>query len=199
MKFYTKIINEKTKECLIINQIEAKKQGLQEMKVEFGYDGKAYLEGYAPQKSQDFINQEKILEYQRYLTDTDYVIIKISEAMIIGDKQLTNELKNKYADVLTDRSNKRKQINEFEEESKKQREAIEQTQEKDIISIEEVNKIPKNIDGDQVKVADSIKIISDQAGEEQDKVMETMDINKKEKNKLEEENSIEEKKEPLFM
>ena len=181
MKFYTKIINEKTKECLIINQIEAKKQGLQEIEVEFSYDGKAYLKGYAPQKPQELINQEKILEYQRYLTDTDYVVIKISEAMIIGDKQLTNELKNKYADILTDRSNKRKQINEFEEESKKQGEAIEQTQEKDIISIEEVNKIPKNIDGDQVKVADSIKIISDQTGEEQDKVMETMDINKKEK------------------
>lgn len=62
MKFYTKIINKKTKECLIINQIEAKKQGLQEMEVEFGYDGKAYLKGYAPQKSLEELKQEKIQE-----------------------------------------------------------------------------------------------------------------------------------------
>ena len=62
MKFYTKIINEKTKEVLLINQIEAKKQGLQEMEVEFGYDGKAYLKGYIPEKTLEELKQEKILE-----------------------------------------------------------------------------------------------------------------------------------------
>ena len=114
MKLYTKIINEDTKECLIINQIEAKKQGLQEMEVEFGYNGKAYLKGFAPQKSQELINQEKIAEYQKYLADTDYVVVKISEAMVSGNKQLVNELKNKYADVLNKRDEARKQINELE-------------------------------------------------------------------------------------
>ena len=62
MKLYTKIINKDTKECLIINQIEAKKQGLQEMEVEFSYDGKAYLKGYAPQKSLEDLKKEKIQE-----------------------------------------------------------------------------------------------------------------------------------------
>lgn len=186
---FTKIINEDTKECLIINQIEAKQQGLQEMEVEFSYDGKAYLKGYAPQKPQELINQEKIAEYQKYLTDTDYVVIKISEAMINGNQQQIDELKSKYADVITNRDNKRKQINELEkeikkeikkekEESKKQEGIIEQIQEKDIVSIEEVDKIPENIDSDRVKVVDSVEIISDQT-EEQGKVMETMDINKK--------------------
>ena len=182
---FTKIINEETKECLIINQIKAKQQGLQEMEVEFGYDGKAYVKGYAPKKPQELINQEKIAEYQKYLADTDYVVIKISEAIVSRNQQLIDELKNKYADVLTNRDNKRKQINELEkeikkekEESKKQEGIIEQTQEKDIVSIEEVDKIPENIDSDRVKVVDSVEIISDQT-EEQGKVMETMDINKK--------------------
>ena len=141
------------------------------------------------EKPLEELNQEKIAEYQKYLADTDYVVIKISEAMVSGNQQLIDELKNKYADVLTNRDNKRKQINELEkeikkekEESKKQEGIIEQTQEKDIVSIEEVDKIPENIDSDRVKVVDSVEIISDQT-EEQGKVMETMDINKK--NKLE--------------
>ena len=56
---FTKIINKDTKECLIINQIEAQKQGLQDMEVEFGYDGKAYLKGYAPQKPLEELKKEK--------------------------------------------------------------------------------------------------------------------------------------------
>lgn len=137
------------------------------------------------EKPLEELKQEKIAEYQKYLADTDYVVIKISEAIVIGNRQLIDELKSKYADVLTNRDNKRKQINELEkeikkekEESKKQEGIIEQIQEKDIVSIEEVDKIPENIDSDRVKVVDSVEIISDQT-EEQGKVMETMDINKK--------------------
>ena len=160
MKIYTKIINEETNECLIINQIEAKKQGLQDMEVEFGYDGKAYLEGYAPQKPQELINQEKITEYQRYLADTDYVVVKISEAMVSGSKQLINELKNKYADVLNKRDEARKQINELEKGIKdKKEETIEQIQEKDIISVEEADKLPENVNDDQVNVVDDVENI----------------------------------------
>lgn len=167
-KLYTKIINEETKECLIINQIEAEKQGLPEMEVEFGYDGKAYLKGYAPQEPQEPINQEKIAEYQKYLADTDYVVIKISEAMVSENEQLANELKNKYADVLSERDEARKKINELEEEIKNE-------QEKGIISIEEVDKLPENINDDQIKVVDDVKIIPDEIKNEQG---ETMDINK---------------------
>ena len=114
MKLYTKIINKGTKECLIINQIEAKKQGLQDMEVEFSYDGKAYLEGYAPQKPQELINQEKIAEYQKYLADTDYVVVKISEAIAENDEKLSLELKNKYSSVLQKRKEARNNIKELE-------------------------------------------------------------------------------------
>lgn len=62
MKLYTKIINEETKECLILNQEDAKRKAkeleLQEMEVEFGYDGKAYLKGYAPERPME----EQLLE-----------------------------------------------------------------------------------------------------------------------------------------
>lgn len=114
MKLYTKIINKDTKECLIKNQIEAKKQGLQEMEVEFGYDGKAYLKGYASQKPQELINQEKITEYQKYLDDTDYVVVKISEAIAENDEKLLLELKNKYSSVLQKRKEARNNIKELE-------------------------------------------------------------------------------------
>lgn len=115
---FTKIINEETKECLIINQIKAKQQGLQEMEVEFGYDGKAYVKGYAPKKPQELINQEKIAEYQKYLADTDYVVIKISEAMASGDKNLLENLKYKYNEVLNKREEARNKINGLEKEIK---------------------------------------------------------------------------------
>ena len=115
---FTKIINKDTKECLIINQIEAKKQGFQEMEVEFSYDGKAYLKGYAPQKPQELINQEKITEYQKYLADTDYVVVKISEAMVSGDKNLLENLKYKYNEVLNKREEVRNKINGLEKEIK---------------------------------------------------------------------------------
>ena len=114
MKIYTKIINEETNECLIINQIEAKKQRLQEMEVEFGYNSKAYLKGYAPQKPQELINQEKISEYQKYLDDTDYVVVKISEAIAENDEKLLLELKNKYSSVLQKRKEARNNIKKLE-------------------------------------------------------------------------------------
>lgn len=68
---FTKIIGDGTKECLIINQIEAQKQGLQDMEVEFGYDGKMYLKGYAPQKPLEELKEEKII----VLKDNAYNLI----------------------------------------------------------------------------------------------------------------------------
>ena len=60
MKLHTKIINEETKECLIINQVLAKQQRLELMDVEFSYNGKCYLFGYAPQKPIEELKQEKL-------------------------------------------------------------------------------------------------------------------------------------------
>ena len=90
MKLYTKIINKKTKECLIINQGEAKKQGLQDMEVEFGYDGKAYLKGYTPQKPLEELKEEKISELKEKRDE-------YKKTIFIKDKNLLDlEDKSKY-------------------------------------------------------------------------------------------------------
>ena len=165
---YAKVINEETKQCEVglgNNSEFYKSIGMTELDVEQSYDG-WYLKGYAPKKSQELIDKEKIAEYQKYLANTDYVVVKISEAMFSRSKQLINELKNKYADVLNKRDEARKQINELEkeikdkkEENEKQQEVIEQIQEKDIISIEESDKLPENVNDDQVNVVDDVKNI----------------------------------------
>lgn len=113
--------------------------------------------------------QKEIEKLRKYLTDTDYVVIKISEAVISEDKQLINELKNKYADVLNKRDEARDKINELEkeikdkkEENEKQQEVIEQIQEKDIISIEEACQLPENVNDDQTKITDCTEIVSNE-------------------------------------
>lgn len=91
MKLYTKIINKESKECLIINQIEAKKQGLQDMEVEFGYDGKAYLEGYAPQKPLEYLKQEKIQELKSNCSNYIYSKYPIFKQLNIANGLATEE------------------------------------------------------------------------------------------------------------
>lgn len=114
---YANIINEKTKQCDVGLGSDIsffKSIGMTEMEVEQGYDNNWYLKGYAPQKSQELINQEKIAEYQKYLADTDYVVVKIAEAIAENDEKLLLELKNKYSSVLQKRKEARNNIKELE-------------------------------------------------------------------------------------
>ena len=67
-----------------------------------------------PVKTFEELNQEKISEYQRYLADTDYVVVKISEAIAENDEKLLLELKNKYSSVLQKRKETRNNIKELE-------------------------------------------------------------------------------------
>ena len=91
MKIYTKIINKDTKECLIINQIEAKKQRLQEMEVEFSYDGKAYLKGYAPEKTLEELKQEKIRELKNNCSNYIYSQYPIHKQLNIANGLATDK------------------------------------------------------------------------------------------------------------
>ena len=114
---YANIINEKTKQCDVGLGSDIsffKSIGMTEMEVEQGYNGVWYVEGYAPQKPQELINQEKIAEYQKYLADTDYVVVKISEAIAENDEKLLLELKNKYSSVLQKRKEARNNIKVLE-------------------------------------------------------------------------------------
>lgn len=58
--------------------------------------------------------QEKaknIAEYKKYLEDTDYVVLKISEAMAEGNESLKQELMLQYAGILAIRKAYRQELN----------------------------------------------------------------------------------------
>lgn len=62
--------------------------------------------------------QEKIIfrvaELKRLLVESDYVVTKISEAIVNEDQDLVKSLKEKYAKVLADRQAWRDEINSYE-------------------------------------------------------------------------------------
>ena len=91
MKLYTKIINEETKEVLLINQEDAKLQNLEEMEVEFGYDGKAYLKGYIPEKTLEELKQEKIRELKDNCSNYIYSQYPIHKQLNIANGLATEE------------------------------------------------------------------------------------------------------------
>lgn len=95
----------------------------------FAYDNEQIAQGYGTnltsitKKEADAINKAKedehkaSVEYQlaeakTYLADTDWIIVKISEASAMGTD--VEELKTKYAEELIGRSEARNKINELE-------------------------------------------------------------------------------------
>ena len=53
----------------------------------------------------------KIAEYKKYLVDTDYTVLKISEAMAEGNESLKQELMLQYAGILAIRKAYRQELN----------------------------------------------------------------------------------------
>lgn len=78
--------------------------------VEQAYDGVYYLKGFAPIKPEP-THEEKETILQARLKETDYVALKMAE--FSDNKLILDELKEKYAEVLAERSELRKQINEL--------------------------------------------------------------------------------------
>lgn len=79
---YAKIINEETKECEVglgTNSAFYQSIGMTEQDVEQSYNGSWYIKGYAPEKPQSEINQERINELQAYLTSTDWYAVRMAE------------------------------------------------------------------------------------------------------------------------
>ena len=82
MKYYAKIINENTKEVQIgtgTNEKYYQSIGMTKMNVEQAYNKNWYVEGYAPAKPQEIINQERIDELEKYLSDTDWYAIRFAD------------------------------------------------------------------------------------------------------------------------
>lgn len=82
-------ILQKNKKVLVINQIDAKNQGLPEYEVELDYKGEFYLKGYTPAKPQEVIDSERIAELEKYLYETNWYAIRYVET----GKEIPAEIK----------------------------------------------------------------------------------------------------------
>ncbi len=70
---------------------------------------KAYIPTEEEKAAQE--KARKVAEYKKYLADTDYVVLKISEAMAEGNESLKQELMLQYAGVLAIRKAYRQELN----------------------------------------------------------------------------------------
>ena len=114
MKHYAKVVNEKTKQCEVglgTNTEFYESLGMEEMDVEEAYNGQWYVEGYAPEKPQEEIKQERIIELKNALSVTDYKIIKCSECSLAGV-----DLPYDISELHAQRQALRDEINELEAE-----------------------------------------------------------------------------------
>lgn len=80
-------------------------------------EGKLQLEDdETTQNSKDYqlfkLNNE-LAEYKGYLSNTDYIVIKLSELKLEDDEKY-NEEKEQYTEILTKRKENREKINEIE-------------------------------------------------------------------------------------
>lgn len=57
---------------------------------------------------------KKIAEYKKYLEDTDYVVLKMSECLADGNTGAVTAIKTEYAEQLAKRKEARNKINELE-------------------------------------------------------------------------------------
>lgn len=68
---------------------------------------------YVPTAEQKVAQEKarKTAEYKKYLEDTDYVVLKIAEAMAEGNESLKQELMLQYAGILAIRKAYRQELN----------------------------------------------------------------------------------------
>ena len=67
------------------------------------------------EKSKSLILSE-IEEHKQYLSDTDYVVTKLTEAQAIGDDEWLVDLRAEYATVLDERKRRREIINQLQKQ-----------------------------------------------------------------------------------
>ena len=94
---------------IIINQVDAYNQGLPCVEFEIAWNGSLYEKGYAPEKPQEIIKEERIAELKAQLDSTDYKIIKCMECSLAGV-----ELPYDIAKLHAERQALRDEINELE-------------------------------------------------------------------------------------
>lgn len=71
---------------------------------------------YVPTKEEKAAQEKakKIAEYKKYLSDTDYIVLKIAEAVADNNSEEVENLKTTYTTELAKRKEAREKINELE-------------------------------------------------------------------------------------
>ena len=73
------------------------------------------VETQATEEYKTMVRNNEITELQQYLTDTDYIIIKLNEAKLEDDAEFET-MKVQYSEQLTKRKKARSKINELQQE-----------------------------------------------------------------------------------
>lgn len=73
------------------------------------------VETQATEEYKTMVRNNEITELQQYLTDTDYIIIKLNEAKLEDDAEF-DTMKAQYSEQLTKRKKARSKINELQQE-----------------------------------------------------------------------------------
>ena len=73
------------------------------------------VETQATEEYKTMVRNNEITELQQYLTDTDYIIIKLNEAKLEDDAEF-EAMKAQYSEQLTKRKKARSKINELQQE-----------------------------------------------------------------------------------
>lgn len=73
------------------------------------------VETQATEEYKTMVRSNEITELQQYLTDTDYIIIKLNEAKLEDDAEFET-MKAQYSEQLTKRKKARSKINELQQE-----------------------------------------------------------------------------------
>ena len=73
------------------------------------------VETQATEEYKIMVRNNEITELQQYLTDTDYIIIKLNEAKLEDDAEFET-MKAQYSEQLTKRKKARSKINELQQE-----------------------------------------------------------------------------------
>lgn len=85
-----------------------------------GYNHSLYLKTFLENPDEEYLDRKKkwedalkVSEYKKYLSDTDYIVAKLSELKIEDEDEYNTE-KERYSDILTKRKEARMKINEME-------------------------------------------------------------------------------------
>lgn len=82
------------------------------------YDEYEDIEVYIPYTEQEIKAAEKekqIQEYKKYLSDTDYIVLKMGELLADGNAEAVAATKTEYTEQLAKRKQAREKINELEQ------------------------------------------------------------------------------------